>query len=106
MCAKQIICYYSLVLHGLEKTFRRQYIPIFFVVWALVVYLAIIRVSADSRSNPLVIPQIGKNALISSPLWRQREHVMRGLFRRFGYRLTSIFSEESRKSNFINFRDT
>ena len=40
-------------------------------LWALVVYLAIIRVSADSRSNPLVIPQIGKNPLISSPLWRQ-----------------------------------
>ena len=80
--------------------------PIFFVVWDLVLFLALFRFSADSFSNPLVIPQIGKNRSVLSPLQSQVQPVIRGLFRRFGYGLTSIFSGESKKNNFMDFGDT
>ena len=41
-----------------------------------------------------------KNILILAQLYSQPQPVIRGLFRRFGYRLTSIFSGESEKTKF------
>ena len=80
--------------------------PIFFVVWALVTFLDKLRSSADSFSISLVISQIEKNALILSPLYGELQPVIRGFFRRSGYGLTSIFSEESNKNNFVAFGGT
>ena len=84
-------------LHQLGERQDQQYMPIFFVVWVLVRFFAIIRSSADSFINPLVIPQIRKNRSVLSPLCHQVEPVIRGLFRRFGYRLTSIFFRIQKK---------
>ena len=74
--------------------------PIFFVVWVLVTFLDKLRSSADSFSISLVISQIEKNALILSPLYGELQPVIRGLFRRFGYRSTSIFQEKTEKIKF------
>ena len=92
--------YYSLLLLSIKITSYRQYMQIFFVVWALVQILGTARPSAEFSSIPLVILQIGKNALILAWLYSQLQPVIRGLFRRFGYRLTSIFQEKTRKIKF------
>ena len=96
----------SLSLYGLPKRPDCPYRPIFFVNWHLVIFLCKVRSSADSFSISLIIPQIGQNTLILTQLWSQPQLVIRGLFRRFGYRLTSIFSEKSREIKIMYFRDT
>ena len=54
-------------------------------------------------SIPLVIPQVSKNTLILAWLYIQLQPVIRGLWRRFGYRLTSIFQEKTEKIKFGTF---
>ncbi len=98
--------YYSLLLLSIKITSHRQYMPIFFVVWALVLILGKVRPSAEFSSIPLVIPQIGKNTLILAWLYSQLQPVIRGLFRQFGNRLTSIFSGENKENKIWHFRDT
>ena len=98
--------YYNLLLLSIKITSHHQYIPIFFVVWALVLILGKVQYSAEFSSIPLVIPQIGKNTLILAWLYSQLQSVIRGLFWRFGYRLTSIFSWENRKNKIWHFLDT
>ena len=97
--------YYTLLLLSIKITSHRQYMPIFFVVWPLVLILGKVRSSAIFSSIPLVIPQIGKNTLILAWLYSQLQSVIRGLFRRFGYRLTSIFSGENNENKIWHFWD-
>ena len=57
-------------------------------------------------SIPLVIPQVSKYTLVLALLYSQLQPVIRGVFRRFGYRLTSIFSGEYNQNKIWYFRDT
>ena len=98
--------YYSLLLLSIKITSHRQYMPIFFVVWVLVLILGKVRHSAEFSSIPLVIPQRGKNTLILAWLYSQLQPVIRGLYRRFGYRLTPIFSGKNIENKIWHFRDT
>ena len=92
--------YYSLLLHSIKITSHRTYWPIFFVVWVLVLILGKVRSSAIFSSIPLVNHQVSKNTLILALLYSQLQPVIRGLFRRFGYRLTSFFQENTTKIKF------
>ena len=54
----------------------------------------------------LVIPQVSKYTLVLALLYSQLQPVIRGLFRRFGYRLTSIFSGKFSKNTINVIGDT
>ena len=97
---------YRLSLHGLVNWHDCQYRPIFCVVWDLVIFLCKVRSSAEFSSIPLVIPQTAKYTLILAWRYSHLQPVIRGFFRRFGYRLTSIFSGEFRKNIIWYFWDT
>ena len=61
---KILFWYYSLPLHGLVNWHNCQYIPIFCVVWVLVLILGNLRETSIFSSIPLVIPQVRKFTLI------------------------------------------